>query len=123
MSPEPTPTGEPRTTPDDPFAVTTSPHDADALLALAGRVDRDAEDPLLAAFVDVVTASDAIRRVVLDFHATSYINSSGLAAIVGLLTEARTRDVAVAARGLSTHYRHLFDITRLSDLVEVEPAT
>ena len=43
--------------------------------------------------------------------------------IAGLLTEARTRDVAVAARGLSTHYRHLFDITRLSDLVEVEPAT
>ena len=28
----------------------------------------------------------------------------------------------VAARGLTDHYRHLFEITRLTDLIEVEPA-
>lgn len=123
MTPDPTREAATGAMPDDHFAVATTPGDADALLALAGRVDRDAEDALLAAFVDAVTASGPVRRVVLDFHATSYINSSGLAAIVGLLTEARSRDVAVAARGLTSHYRHLFDITRLSDLVEVEPAT
>lgn len=105
---------------DAPFAVHVAPqHDA-ARLALSGRVDRDAEDDLLAAFV--AAAEPGTARVVLDFGDTTYINSSGLAAIVALLADARERGIAVAARGLTSHYRQLFEITRLTDLIEVEPA-
>jgi len=105
---------------DAPFSVLGAPDDDGTRLALTGRVDRDAEDELLAAFVAAADVGSA--RVVLDFHEASYINSSGLAAIVALLADARERGIAVAARGLTSHYRHLFEITRLSDLIEVEPA-
>lgn len=105
---------------DDPFAVHVGPEHDGARLALSGRVDRDAEDDLLAAFVTV--AEPEPGRVVLDFGDTTYINSSGLAAIVALLSDARQRGITVAARGLTSHYRQLFEITRLTDLVEVEPA-
>jgi len=104
---------------DAPFAVHVAPQHDGARLALSGRVDRDAEDDLLAAFV--TAAEPGTARVVLDFVATTYINSSGLAAIVALLADARERGIAVAARGLTDHYRHLFEITRLTDLIEVEP--
>lgn len=105
---------------DAPFAVHVAPQADGARLALSGRVDRDAEDELLAAFV--TAAESGSERVVLDFQDTTYINSSGLAAIVALLADARQRGITVAARGLTSHYRQLFEITRLTDLVEVEPA-
>src|SRR6056297_3212676 len=105
---------------DAPFAVRSTPDHDGTRLALAGRVDRDAEDELLATFV--TAAEVGAQRVVLDFQDASYINSSGLAAIVALLADARDRGIAVAARGLTSHYRHLFEITRLTDLIEVEPA-
>ena len=104
---------------DTPFTVATTTQGDDALLALGGRVDRDAEADLLAAATTATSAGAG--RLVLDFAGTTYINSSGLAAIVALLAEARDGDVTVAARGLTPHYRHLFEITRLSDLIEVEP--
>ncbi len=105
---------------DAPFRVGVST-DADTVhLRLRGRVDRDAEDQLLAA-LDAVGDVDR-SRVVLDFHDTDYLNSSGLAAIVALLGAARARGMEVVARGLSDHYRHVFEITRLTDLVEVDHA-
>jgi anti-sigma B factor antagonist len=104
---------------DTPFTVDVGAAGATVTLTIAGRVDRDAESSLLDAFTDAV--GDDTHRVVLDFGATSYINSSGLAAIVALLTDARGRAVTVAVRGLTDHYRHLFAITRLTDLVELEP--
>jgi len=110
---------------DAPFHVQVAPGVDDTRLALSGRVDRDAEEGLLTAFTSVAEGATVagIERVVLDFHEATYINSSGLAAIVALLADARGRGITVAARGLTDHYRHLFEITRLSDLIEVEPAT
>ncbi len=105
---------------DAPFAVHVGSEHDGARLALSGRIDRDAEADLLAAFATAAEPDPA--RVVLDFRDTTYINSSGLAAIVALLADARQRGIGVAARGLTSHYRQLFEITRLTDLVEVEPA-
>jgi anti-anti-sigma factor len=49
-----------------------------------------------------------------------YINSTGIALIVGLLGKARAAEVPVAASGLSDHYREIFEITRLSDFITIE---
>ena len=51
--------------------------------------------------------------------ASSYINSTGIALIVGLLGRARADGVAVRACGLSDHYREIFEITRLSDFMTI----
>ena len=61
--------------------------------------------------------------VVLDFAATDYINSSGLAVIVGLLAQARSTGIEIRAQGLSEHYREIFEITRLSDFMTIEGTT
>jgi anti-anti-sigma regulatory factor len=39
--------------------------------------------------------------------------------IVGILAQARTERRVVAASGLSDHYRQIFEITRLSDFIQV----
>jgi anti-anti-sigma factor len=86
-----------------------------AVIGLVGDIDRDAGGPLDAAYAQV---SDA-PEVVLDFTGVSYINSTGIAVIVGLLARARTTGQALVARGLSEHYRRIFEITRLSDFMTI----
>ena len=59
------------------------------------------------------------RTILLNFEKVSYINSTGIAIIVGLLTKARQSQHKIAACGLSDHYMEIFDITRLSDYIKV----
>lgn len=86
---------------------------AAAVLRMAGDLDSTADTALLAAR-DRAIADDP-RVLVLNFSDVGYINSSGIALLVTLLTEARHARRTVRAAGLSAHYRHIFEITRLSD--------
>ena len=88
------------------------------LIELTGDVDSSAEAPLMAAYSEATSAGAA--AVVLDFSTTDYINSTGIALIVSLLAQARTHGVEVRARGLSDHYREIFEITRLADFMTIE---
>ena len=67
-------------------------------------------------------AAPGVRSVILDFSRTSYINSTGIALIVQLLANARARGIALTARGLSEHYRTIFEITRLADFMRITDA-
>jgi anti-anti-sigma factor len=86
-----------------------------AVIELSGDVDRDAEAALDAAYAQV-EQSDS---VVLDFTNVSYINSTGIAVIVGLLARARANRQTLCARGLTQHYRQIFEITRLADFMTI----
>lgn len=88
-----------------------------ALLRLRGQIDRDALGVLDDAYA--AAARTAATIVELDFNAVEYINSTGIALIVGLLGKARSHGRAVRARGLTDHYQHIFEITRLSDFIEI----
>ncbi len=90
--------------------------DADtAVLLLAGDISGGAEMPMLDAFH--TTGETGV--VILDFADVEYINSTGIALIVGLLAEARKQGRQVQARGLAEHYREIFRITRLSDFMTI----
>jgi anti-sigma B factor antagonist len=64
----------------------------------------------------------APRTIVLNFEAVDYINSTGIALIVGMLGQARSAEIAVHVVGLSEHYRHIFEITRLADFMSFFPS-
>ena len=55
----------------------------------------------------------------LDFSSVDYINSTGIALIVGILADARKSGQEVRASGLAGHYREIFRITRLSDFMTI----
>jgi anti-sigma B factor antagonist len=89
-----------------------------AVIELTGEVDGAAAGVLTAAYEDAV-ADGTPQTVVLDFARVDYINSTGIALIVSVLARARSQRRKVVASGLSEHYREIFDITRLSDFIEV----
>ena len=57
--------------------------------------------------------------VLLDFRDVDYINSTGIALIVGLAARARTAQLPLQVCGLTDHYAHIFQITRLADFVSM----
>ncbi len=88
-----------------------------AVIDLLGDIDRNS-DPTLTAAYERAVAENA-SAVLLNFSDVGYINSTGIAVIVGLLARSRTDGKRVTAYGLSPHYREIFEITRLSDFMTI----
>ena len=86
-----------------------------SVIALHGDIDGGADATLQTAY-DAATRQGA-GPVLLNFGGVGYINSTGIALIVGLLARARKDRRQLLACGLSDHYREIFEITRLSDFM------
>ena len=100
------------------FAVTERTIGTTVVLELTGRLDGSAtaEMTRLHAVLD-----RPVNAVVMDLAAVEYINSTGLALVVGLAAKARAADVELQACGLSDHYVHIFQITRIADFMRIFP--
>lgn len=88
------------------------------VIEMHGQVNR-ASEPAVEAAYGAATAGD-VETLVLAFEDVEYINSTGIAVIVGILARARQNDLSVVARGLTDHYKHIFQITKLSDFMKIE---
>jgi anti-anti-sigma factor len=97
--------------------VAVRERDGVAVIDLVGDVAAAAERTLQDGYAEA-TAGGA-GSVVLNFAGADYINSTGIALIVGLLAQARTHGVGITACGLSDHYREIFEITRLADFMTI----
>jgi anti-anti-sigma factor len=90
-----------------------------AILDLRGEINADAEGALNAAYNEVESQNPA--TVVLNFGDVKYINSTGIALIVGLLARTRKAHRQLLVYGLSKHYEEIFQITRLADFMAIHP--
>jgi len=96
----------------------TSDGETEAVV-LSGSIDRDAGPQMEA----IRSAAGSAAVLELDFSDVDYMNSSGIALLVGLLMRAREVGTTVRATGLTPHYQHIFEITRLNEFMQiVEPA-
>ena len=86
-----------------------------SVVALHGDIDGGADATLQAAYT--AATRQGAGAVLLNFGGVGYINSTGIALIVGLLAQARKDRRQLLACGLSDHYREIFEITRLSDFM------
>jgi anti-anti-sigma factor len=98
--------------------TTVRPVDArTTIIALEGSVTAAAEPALMAAFESA--GEGGTKNVVLDFTRLDYLNSSGIGLIVTLLVRANRKGQRLSAFGLTDHYRHIFELTRLSDAIAI----
>jgi anti-sigma B factor antagonist len=90
-----------------------------AILDLRGEINGFAQEALDAAYSEAESNDPEI--ILLNFEEVDYINSTGIALIVGLMARARGSKRRLVAFGLSDHYVEIFEITRLSDFMSVFP--
>jgi anti-sigma B factor antagonist len=80
----------------------------------AGRIVSDTVESLKS---EVRPAIARFRTVVLDLTDVSYMDSSGLGAIVGLYVSARTANCQFKLINLNQRLKELFSITRLGEVL------
>jgi anti-anti-sigma factor len=88
-----------------------------ATIDLHGDINSFADSELTEAYNQAESYNPS--RVVLNFSDVNYINSTGIALIVGLLSRARKAHRELAVFGLTDHYKDIFQITRLSDFMNI----
>ena len=98
-----------------PFFAEVRQQDGAAIIDLHGEINAFAETALDKAYLQASANSPA--SIVLNFTDVSYINSTGIALIVGLMAQTRKNHRQLAVYGLSEHYVEIFQITRLTDFL------
>ena len=88
-----------------------------AIIDLQGEINSFGEAALNAAYSDAEHQGQ--DPILLNFTNVDYINSTGIALIVGVLARARKAHRRMLACGLSEHYIEIFAITRLVDFMSV----
>jgi len=86
-----------------------------AVIAISGDVTSACEQALMSAHEE---ASDTgATLIVLDFTDMAYMNSGGIGMLVTLLVRSQRRRQRIAAVGLTSHYRQIFELTRLDEAI------
>lgn len=88
-----------------------------AIIDLQGEINNFAENALHAAYNEAISGQPEV--ILLNFREVDYINSTGIALIVGLLKRARQIECPFIVYGLSEHYLEIFRITRLADFMRI----
>ncbi len=101
------------------FEAAVRYEDGAAILDLFGEINAFAEERINEAYSEV-EAGDT-KTIILNFDQVEYINSTGIALIVGLLAKTRQNHKQLVTYGLSEHYLEIFHITRLTDFMTIVP--
>jgi anti-anti-sigma factor len=99
------------------FEASTRLRDRVVVLDFVGDIDARAEGSLTGAYAEACQVGPS--TILMNFERVNYINSTGIALIVGVLARARKEGRTIAACELSDHFREIFEITRLVDYIGV----
>lgn len=90
---------------------------AASVIDIQGEMTAFAEQVLMQAYAEASTP--ATRAILLNFTSLEYMNSSGIGLLVTLLIRVNRQKQRLLSFGLNEHYRHIFELTRLSDAIHI----
>ena len=66
-------------------------------------------------------SAGAAKKILLLFDSENYINSGGIAILIGITAESRKREPVIRIAGLSDHFQKIFTMVGLTKYAEVFP--
>lgn len=105
--------------PDNVLTATVRHSNGVTIIDLKGEINAFGDAAINAAYAEASAAKP--HALILNFSGVDYINSTGIALIVGLLAQARKGGQKLITTGLNSHYVEIFQITRLSDFLNIQP--
>ncbi|MBX7058230.1 MAG: STAS domain-containing protein [Leptospirales bacterium] len=87
------------------------------VMRLKGEITSEAEDLLFQRYSEI--PEDKRIRVIIDFGDTGYINSSGIALLIQLITRAGDGRGKIEFAALRPQFRKVMDIVGLTEFVQV----
>jgi anti-sigma B factor antagonist len=92
-------------------------NDSASIIDIQGDISAFAEDTLMEAYSEA--SSPTTRSIILNFNGLEYMNSSGIGLLVTLLIRINRQKQRMLAFGLSDHYKHIFELTRLNEAIGI----
>jgi anti-anti-sigma factor len=86
-----------------------------AVIYIQGEMTGFVEDALMDAYNEA--SDDGAKTIILNFSELEYMNSTGIGLLVTLLIRSQREQQRLMACGLSSHYRQIFDLTRLNEAI------
>lgn len=83
------------------------------ILEFVGEMTTIAEDSIQAAYRQINLGG--YNQIALDFAKCGYINSAGIATLIGMVTQARRAGHQLFAYGLTPHHQKIFRMVGLAD--------
>ena len=90
------------------------------IIDLVGDVTTFAEDAINQAYQTAST--DGAQNIIFNFRENDYINSAGIAILIGVVTEARKKDQKLLMTGLSVHFQKIFRMVGLTQYADLYPS-
>ncbi len=94
--------------------------DVATVIDLVGDVTTFAEESINQAYQNA--SSDGAVNIIFNFRENDYINSAGIAILIGVVTEARKRDQKLLMTGLSAHFQKIFRMVGLTQYADLYPS-
>jgi anti-anti-sigma factor len=102
---------------EEELTVSTRERDGVAIIDLVGDVTTFAEEKINTAYREVT--NKGARFVLLNFRQNDYINSAGIAILIGIVTEVTRNQQKLAVSGLSQHFQKIFRMVGLAQYAEI----
>jgi anti-sigma B factor antagonist len=87
------------------------------IVDISGEITAFCEAVLAEAYTQA--SGPGVKTIVLNFGGLEYMNSGGIGLLVTMLIRAQRNGQALAAYGLSDHYREIFSLTRLDEAITI----
>jgi anti-anti-sigma factor len=62
-----------------------------------------------------------VKKVVLDFAGDNYLNSGGIAFLIGIAADSKATGQVIRVAGLSEHFHKIFDMMGLTRYMDIFP--
>ena len=102
---------------EDELNVSIRERDTVAIIDLIGDVTTFAEEKINSAYTKVTDIG--AKKILLNFRQNDYINSAGIAILIGVVTEVNRNNQRLAVSGLSQHFQRIFRMVGLSQYIDI----
>lgn len=100
--------------------ISIRPNGDVSVIDIKGDVTAPTGQPIEEAYHQVTAAG--AKKILLVFDSDCYINSGGIAILIGILSESRKKEQTVRMTGLSAHFQKIFAMVGLTKYAQIRPS-
>lgn len=91
-----------------------------SIINIAGEVTAVTGEAIEKAYADL--SGNNAKKILLCFEEKSYINSGGIAILIGMVSESKKREQIIRITGLSEHFQKIFHMVGLTKYTQIFPS-
>ena len=100
--------------------ITVSTKGDVSIIGIKGEVTAVTGEAIEKAYADL--SDNKVKKILLCFDEKSYINSGGIAILIGMVSESRKREQIIRITGLSGHFQKIFNMVGLTKYARIFPS-